>query len=73
MPDVAVRRVGEPMHRGAVRLGGASGEVELVVLVVPVVTRGDREAGGEALHAPLLRPLKGLVEVVEIEHEAPLR
>ena len=39
----------------------------------PALAAGDLEAGGESLHIPLPRPGRGLVKVVDIEHEAPLR
>ena len=41
--------------------------------VAATIAAGQREAGDEPLHVPLPRPRQGLVEVVEVEDEPPLR
>ena len=48
-------------------IGGALGGAEAAV------APGDREAGDEPLDVPLERSRQGLVEVVDIEDERPVR
>jgi hypothetical protein len=54
-------------------LSSAAGHRPAVILIESVVALRDDQAGGEAFDVPLSRPGKGLVEVVEVERERPLR
>ena len=71
VPDVHRPHPGELSHRLAV--GGDRGgrRVERVRRGEAVVARGDREARGHPFHVVLERPGKRLVEVVQVEQEAP--
>ncbi len=72
VPDVEVALGGEVAHRLAV--GANHGPDDLHPRLAPqaVFAGGDREAGAEALDVPLPRPGQRLVEVVEVEDEAPV-
>ena len=56
----------------AVGRGSRSRRRLLFLRLVAVVAGGDDEAGDEALDVPLERRRKRLVEVIEIEHRAPV-
>ena len=72
VPDVEVSHRGELAHRLAVGAGrgedGGAGLLRGEVAVAP----GDREARREALDVPLPRPRQGLVEVVDVHHQAAI-
>ncbi len=73
VPEVERWHRGERGHRLAVR--PADGEVDRAppALGEAAVAAGDREAGDEPLEVPFERPRQRLVEVVRVEHEAPVR
>ena len=68
-----VRICAKLRHRLPVRRHGRQRRCARVSLRESVVTRRDREAGRHPLHVVLERPRKGLVEIVQIEQQLPLR
>ena len=54
-------------------VGGRERRVACLRVGEAVVARRDREARRHALHVVLERPRQRLVEVVEVEHQCPLR
>ena len=60
-------------HAGAVRAGGGGDDVVALGGREAPLPRDHVQAGAEALDVPLPRARDGLVEVVEVEDEVPLR
>ena len=60
-------------HRRAVALGRRQHDLAAVLGREPVVPPGHGEAGRQPLDVPLERPGQRLVEVVDVEDQAPLR
>ena len=73
VPDLQVAHRGELGHRLAIRANRRHGGGFRVRRGESVVPRGDGEARGEPFDVELERAGQGLVEVVEIEHQPPLR
>ena len=73
VPDVHRAHLGELGHRLSIRLRRRERRGATVGLAEPVVPRRDREARRHPLHVVLERSGQRLVEVVEVEHELPLR
>ena len=73
VPDLEIAHRGEAGHRLPVRAGrGQHGRFPFLPREA-VVAAHDREARRQALHVPLPRPRRRLVEVVDVEDEDPLR
>jgi hypothetical protein len=73
VPHVEVAHLGEPRHRLAIRLDGPDDGCRTLGVGEPSLARGYLDARRETLHVPLERTGERLVEVVQIEHEVPLR
>ena len=64
---------GELRHRRAVALGGQTGDFALLLRFEAAVARCHHHARNETLDIPAERSGQRLVEVVEVEHQRPLR
>ena len=73
VPDGEIALGCEPGHRLAVAGGGRKHDLPSLLRAEPVVAAGYRQAGRQPLHVPLERPRVGLVEVVDVEGQPPLR
>jgi hypothetical protein len=73
VPDVEVAHGGELGHRPPVALGQGERDAAAGLAAESVLPAGHGQAGREPLHVPLPRPRRGLVEVVDVEDQAPLR
>ena len=67
------RLLGEPAHRGAVALGRREDDLAAGLGGEPVVPSGHGQARRQPLDVPLERAGQGLVEVVDVEDQPPLR
>ena len=73
VPDVEVGLAGKLAQRLAVGADGASHDRLAFGLRIAVLTACDREAGRQPLHVPLPGARQRLVEIVDVEHQPPLR
>ena len=73
VPHLQVAEGGELAHGLAVRRCGRAHHGRAVAVAEAPVTTGDREACDQTLDVPLPRPRKGLVEVVHVEDQPPVR
>jgi len=73
VPDGEVRHRGEAANRLPVHPDGRAHRLSPRLAADAVLAGGDRDARGEPLDVPFERAGKGLVEVVDVEHELPLR
>jgi hypothetical protein len=73
VPDIKDRLGGEGPHRGAVALHGSQGHLPALLAGEPVVASRHDEARGQPLDIPFERAGQGLVEIVDVEHQATLR
>ena len=73
VPDVHRSHLRELRHRLPVGRHGRQRRCAGVSLRESVVARRDREAGRHPFHVVLEWPRKGLVEIVQIEQQLPLR
>ena len=73
VPDLHGALLGQRGDRGAVGGDGGPGRGPDLLGLDPDVPPGDGHTGGQPLDVPLERPGQGLVEVVEVEHQPPVR
>ena len=73
VPDVHEGLLREPAHRRAVALGRRQGDLAAGLGGEPAVPSGHGKARGQPLDVPLERAGQGLVEVVDVEDQPPLR
>ena len=73
IPDVQERLLGEGAHRRAVPLGCRQDDLAAGFGGEPVVPSRHGQAGGQPLDVPLERAGQGLVEIVDVEDQPPLR
>ncbi len=73
IPDVEHAHLAVLRHVLSVRPHASERRVASVVFAEAIVAAGEHEARGETLHVPLPRTRQRLVEVVDVEDDAPLR
>ena len=73
VPEVEIAHLRELAHRLPVRAAHGRHGAAPVAGAEPRVARCHRDAGAEPLQVPLPRPREGLVEVVQVEDELPVR
>ena len=73
VPDVQEGLPREPAHRGAVTLSRRQDDLAPGLGGEPAVPPGHGQARGQPLDVPLERPGQGLIEVVDVEDQPPLR
>ena len=73
VPHVQRAHAGELLHRLAIARDRLLHDRSPLLARVPVLASGHLEAHRQPLHVPLPRPRKRLVEVVQIEHQPPIR
>ncbi len=73
VPDVQEGLLRELAHRGAVAFGRRQGDLAPGLGGKAVVPSGHGQARGQPLDVPLERAGQGLVEVVDVEDQPPLR
>ena len=73
VPDGEIALSREPGHRLAIAGGGGEHDLPSLLRAEPVVAAGYRQARRQPLHVPLERSRMGLVEVVDVEGQPPLR
>ncbi len=73
VPDVEVVHLREAAHPSAVLLRRRPHSLPALLLGEPALATRDRDARRQALDVPLPRARERLVEVVDVEHQIPLR
>ena len=73
IPHVQERLPGEAAHRRPVRLGRRQDDLAAGLAGEPVVPARHRQARRQPLDIPLERARQGLIEVVDVEDQVPLR
>ena len=73
VPDVERALLREIQHRKAVRVRGSDVDGSPLLRAEPALAAGNGEARDQTLDVPLERPGQRLVEVVQAEHETPVR